>query len=80
MRFSSLLFWQESSVRLDLRECPQPPMLHSRITRTFSRPDTAAITEPRVRSVVDGFLGVGDSVFAMSQSAIVNSPYFKKGS
>ncbi|KAF9787368.1 DUF1748-domain-containing protein [Thelephora terrestris] len=43
-------------------------------------PDTAAIAEPRVRSVVDGFLGVGDSVFAMSQSAIVNSPYFKKSS
>ena len=42
------------------------------------RPDTAAIAEPTLRSVVDGFLGVGDTVFAMSQSAIVNSPYFKK--
>ena len=44
----------------------------------FLRPDTTAITEPTVRSVADSFLSVGDSVFAMSQSAIVNSPYFKK--
>jgi len=42
-------------------------------------PNTAAITEPTLRSVVDSFLGVGDSVFSMSQSVVVNSPYFKKG-
>ena len=55
-------------------------MSHFGPTLTVSRPDTTAITEPTVRSVVDGFLGVGDSVFAMSQSVIVNSPYFKKSS
>ncbi|EJU04723.1 DUF1748-domain-containing protein [Dacryopinax primogenitus] len=41
-------------------------------------PDTLLISDPTARSLVDKYLGVGDSVFDMVQATAVGSTYWKR--
>jgi len=43
-------------------------------------PATPLIPDPTLRSVVDSYLGVGETVFDMVQATAVNSRYFHRGS
>jgi len=47
---------------------------------SVSSPDSAAISDPTIRSVADKFLGVGESVFDIVQATVVNNGYFKRQS
>ncbi|TFL04017.1 hypothetical protein BDV98DRAFT_525779 [Pterulicium gracile] len=41
-------------------------------------PDANLISDPTARSVVEKFLGVGETVFDVFQASAVNSNYFRK--
>ncbi|KAK0480290.1 hypothetical protein IW261DRAFT_1477165 [Armillaria novae-zelandiae] len=43
-------------------------------------PNTSAIPEPTLRSVVDTFLSTGETVFDLIQMKSMNTEYFKKDS
>lgn len=43
-------------------------------------PDSAAISDPTLRSIADKFLGVGESIFDVVQATAVNNGYFKRQS
>lgn len=44
----------------------------------MSRPETTGITDPTTRSVVEKYLGLGETVLDMIQGTAVNSQYFKR--
>lgn len=44
------------------------------------RPQTTLISEPTIRSIVEKFMGVGETVFDVVQSSAVNSSYWKRSS
>ncbi|TDL25578.1 DUF1748-domain-containing protein [Rickenella mellea] len=41
-------------------------------------PETSKIGDPTIRSIVDRFLGVGDSIFDTMQATAISSGYFKR--
>jgi hypothetical protein len=47
---------------------------------TIHRPQTALISEPTIRSMVEKFMGVGETVFDVVQASAVNSSYWKRSS
>lgn len=42
------------------------------------RPDTTQIPESSIRSIADGYLGAGETVFNLVTGQAVTSGYFKK--
>ncbi|KAJ3480556.1 hypothetical protein NLI96_g8265 [Meripilus lineatus] len=41
-------------------------------------PQTTGISDPTARSVVEKYLGIGESIFDMIQGTAVNSQYFRR--
>ena len=56
---------------------PEQRMHNSTI---LCRPQTALISEPTIRSMVERFMGVGETVFDVAQASAVNSSYWKRSS
>ncbi|KAI6147027.1 hypothetical protein EDD17DRAFT_1708864 [Pisolithus thermaeus] len=39
---------------------------------------TSAIPDPTLRSLAEGYLGIGERIFNMAQASAINSEYFRK--
>lgn len=78
MPCSYLLSWPVFVILPDLSEWP--PQVTRNISPTIHRPQTALITEPTIRSMVERFIGVGETVFDVVQASAVNSSYWKRSS